>query len=68
MNKRFNYNFNFLTAISIFDPIPNNYLNDNFILKCKNDYEYDEYFSNKIFIQSRLAKNMFSSCKNIMDL
>lgn len=67
--KWFNHNSDFLTNIDIavFNPIANNFLDDNLILKCTNYYEDDEYFTNKVIIQSRLAKNMFKCCTNIID-
>jgi hypothetical protein len=64
INKRF-YNSDFLTAISVFNPTSNNFLNDNFILKFTNYYDDDKYFSDKVLSQCRLAKNMYIGCKNI---
>lgn len=58
MKKRFNENSEFLTAISVFTPIPTNFLNDNFVLKCKHYYGDDDYFSDQAVCQSKLAKNM----------
>jgi hypothetical protein len=67
VNKRFNDNFDFLTAISVFNPTLNNFLNNNFVLKFMNYYDDDKYFLDKVLSQCRLAKNMYISCKNIMD-
>lgn len=67
MKRRFNNNSKFLTAISVFNPISTNFLNDNFILKCTNYYGNDNSFSDQVVSQSKLAKNMYSSCKIIMD-
>lgn len=44
-----------------------NFLNDRFFLKCTNYYGDNNYFSDQLVSQSKLAKNMYSSCKNIMD-
>ncbi|XP_025420657.1 zinc finger MYM-type protein 1-like [Sipha flava] len=51
----------------VFNPISTNFLNDDFVLKCINYYGDDNYFSNQVISQSKLAKNMYSSCKNILD-
>jgi hypothetical protein len=67
MKKRFNNNSEFLTAISVFNPISTNILNDDFVLKCINYYGDNNYFSDQVISQSKLAKNMYSSCKNIID-
>ncbi|CAI6358341.1 unnamed protein product [Macrosiphum euphorbiae] len=67
MKKRFNNNSEFSTAISVFNPISTNFLNDDFVLKCINYYGDDNYFSDQVISQSKLAKNMYSSCKNIID-
>ena len=67
MKKRFNNNSEFLTAISVFNPISTNFLNDDFVLKCINYYGDDNYFSDQVISQSKLAKNMYGSCKNIID-
>jgi len=67
MKKRFNNNSKFLTAITIFNPISTNFLNDAFVLKCINYYGDDNYFSDQVISQSKSAKNMYSSCKNIID-
>jgi hypothetical protein len=61
MKKRFNNNSEFLTAISVFNPISTNFLNDYFVLKCINYYGDDNYFSDQVISQSKLAKNMYSS-------
>lgn len=68
MNKRFNNNSEFLSAISVFNPISTNFLNENFLLKCTKYYGFDDYFSGHVVSQSKLAKNMYHSCTNIMDL
>jgi len=68
MKKRFNNNSEFLTAISVpvlFNPISTKFLNDDFVLKCINYYGDDNFFSDQVI--SKLAKNMYSSCKNIID-
>jgi UDP-glucose 4-epimerase len=67
MNKRFNDNIDFLTAISVFNPTSNNFLNDNFVLKFTNYYDDDKYFSDEVLSQWRLAKNMYIVCKNIIN-